>query len=215
MTDIFKFWSRVRRGEKVHPADKKVFARINSERHGFRLECLPSNYLGALRSAPVVLLYLSPGFSAEDLRDARSEEGKSYYKRVWAGNEPLPGKGGAGYQWLKSRTGNFGDYALVRHKVATLNIGAYHSVDVRDYSSLLALPSSRASLTWAQDVLFPEAEAGNRIVVCMRSAGYWGLETGKTYGKSLFAPHVTRSGHLIKNTKNQKLIKTIQKAILA
>jgi hypothetical protein len=37
---------------------------------------------------------------------------------------------------------------------------------VRSYASLLALPSSRVSMEWAQSVLFPQAEAGRRIVIC-------------------------------------------------
>ena len=84
--------------------------------------------------------------------------------------------------------------------MATLNIGAYHSKDVKDYASLLALPSSRISLSWAQDVLFPQAERGERIVVCMRSAARWGLETDRRYGESPFAPLVNRGGHLLKMT---------------
>jgi hypothetical protein len=69
----------------------------------------------------------------------------------------------------------------VKNKIALLNIGAYHSADARSFGSLLALPSSRVSVGWAQDVLFPDAEAGRRIVVCMRSASYWGLEQGRKY----------------------------------
>jgi hypothetical protein len=89
---------------------------------------------------------------------------------------------------MLSRTKNFGDYETVKNKIALLNIGAYHSADVRSFGSLLALPSSRVSLGWAQEVLFPDAEAGKRVVICMRSASCWGLERGRKYGKSLFAP---------------------------
>jgi hypothetical protein len=31
MTDIFEFWSRIKRGERIHPADKEVFDRMNPE----------------------------------------------------------------------------------------------------------------------------------------------------------------------------------------
>src|SRR5712691_10488432 len=55
------------------------------------------------------------------------------------------------------------------------------STDIRSFAALLCLPSSRVSLGWAQDVLFPDAEAGKRIVICMRSAAYWGLEQGQKY----------------------------------
>lgn len=212
MTDIFDFWSRIGRGKKIHPADQELFKRITPKKHGFRTDCLPACYAGRIRSAPVVLLYLSPGFTSEDLQDANGQEGKDYYFRRWKGEEPHPTTG-AGVKWLKSRTKNFGDYSLVRDKLAVLNIGAYHSESVKSYPFLLALPSSRVSLSWAQDVLFPQAERGKRIVICMRSAAYWGLETGRTYGKSLFVPEVTRSGHLVDNYSNFLLQDRVRKVL--
>jgi len=54
MMDIFEFWSQIKRGETVHPADREVFARINPEKHGFQLDCLPASYGGKLKTAPVV-----------------------------------------------------------------------------------------------------------------------------------------------------------------
>ena len=164
MVDIFEFWSKIGRGEKIHPADRSAFARMDAKRHGFRLDCLSAAFGGRLRDAPVVLLYLSPGFSQADLAAAKTNEGKDFYVR--RSYEP------AATSWTRSRTKNFGDWETVRQKVAVLNIGAYHSTNVRSYASLLALPSSRVSMEWAQSVLFPEAEAGRRIVICMRSAPY-------------------------------------------
>jgi hypothetical protein len=69
----------------------------------------------------------------------------------------------------------------------------------------VALPSSRVSLAWAQEKLFPEAEAGKRIVICMRSATYWGLETGRKYKGTLFAPPANRGGHLLNGPTKKKL----------
>ncbi|MEY9634111.1 hypothetical protein ABIF66_002340 [Bradyrhizobium japonicum] len=71
MADIFKFWSTIGRSDTVHPLDKPVFARLNSS-HGFDFRCLPSNIGGKLRTAPIVLLYLSPGFSKADVDLART-----------------------------------------------------------------------------------------------------------------------------------------------
>ena len=212
MSDIFEFWSRVKRGQKVHPADKKVFDRLNPAKHGFQLECLPGCFAGRLRSAPIVFLYLSPGFSLADLEDARTKNGIEYRYRSYSGNEPLRNDG-PGARWVMSRTKAFANYGVVKEKVAFLNIGAYHSKDVKSFASLLALPSSRVSLEWAQNVLFPEAEAGKRVVVCMRSAAYWGLEVGKTYGRSLFVPSVTRSGHLINDNAKTRLVNTLVKRL--
>jgi hypothetical protein len=207
MVDIFEFWSKIGRGEKIHPADRSAFARMDAKRHGFRLDCLPAAFGGRLRDAPIVLLYLSPGFSQADLAAAKTNEGKDFYVRRWQGYEP------AATSWTRSPTKNFGDWEIVRQKVAVLNIGAYHSTNVRSYASLLALPSSRVSMEWAQGVLFPEAEAGRRIVICMRSAPYWGLDPGRRYGKCLFAPRVNRSRYLIKDDDNQRLIKLVRARI--
>ncbi len=77
MTDIFEFWSRIERGAHVHPADVKTFERMDAERHGFQLECLPGCFAGRLKTAPIVLLYLSQGFIDSDIADAASKEGQS------------------------------------------------------------------------------------------------------------------------------------------
>jgi hypothetical protein len=84
-----------------------------------------------------------------NLVDAKSEEGKDYRLRSWQGDEPFRDNG-PGQTWLASRTKVFCEYDVVKRSFASLNIGAYHSKDVRSYSSLLALPSSRVSLAWAQ-----------------------------------------------------------------
>src|SRR5262245_37476786 len=134
MIDIFEFWSQIGRGEKIHPADRSAFARMDAKRHGFRLDCLPAAFGGRLRDAPVVLLYLSPGFGSADVTAAKTDEGKDYYLRRWRGYEP------AQSSWTRSRTKHFGSWEKVRQRVAVLNIGAYHSTSVRSYASLLALP---------------------------------------------------------------------------
>jgi hypothetical protein len=208
--DIFEFWSQIDRGEHIHPADKSVFARMRPEKHGFRLDCLPGCFGGRLRDAPVVLLYLSPGFGKQDIVDAKTDGGKDYYARRWIGYEPLREFGSGKSSWMSSRTKIFGNFETVKDKLALLNIGSYHSVNVSSFSSLLSLPSSRVSLGWAQDALFPDAEAGKRIVICMRSAAYWGLEQGRKYKGSLFAPMVNRSGHLLKNDENRRLVDVVR-----
>jgi hypothetical protein len=102
MVDIFEFWSKIGRGEKIHPADRSAFARMDAKRHGFRLDCLSAAFGGRLRDAPVVLLYLSPGFSQADLAAAKTNEGKDFYVR--RSYEP------AATSWTRSRTKNFGDW---------------------------------------------------------------------------------------------------------
>jgi hypothetical protein len=213
MIDIFEFWSRIKRGEQIHPDDKIVFDRMSPERHGFKLDCLPGCFGGPLKTASVVLLYLSPGYSPADADDAKSEESKDYYFQRYRGDKPFR-DAGPGVSWIKSRTKIFtNDYETVRNKFAVLNIGAYHSKNLKDYGSLLALPSSRVSLAWAQETLFPEAEAGNRIVICLRSAAYWGLDVGREYKGTLFAPPVNRGGYLLNSAQREKIIELVKKQI--
>lgn len=212
--DIFEFWSSIGWGEHIHPADRPIFQRMDPRRHGFQLDCLPGGFAGRLRSAPVVLLYLSPGFDKATLAEAETQEAKDHYFQNRLGETPLR-ENSPGRSWIESRTKCFGDYQTIRNNVAVLNIGAYHSVDVKSYPSLLALPSSRVSLQWAQSVLFPEAEDSRRVVICMRAAGYWGLDAGRKYGGTLFSPSVNRSGYLLKNRSNADLIKLVRERIAA
>ena len=202
----------MKRGDRIHPADKEVFDRMNAERHGFQLDCLPACFAGRLKTASVVLLYLSPGYDQAIADDAKTEATKDYYFRRWQGDEPFRDTG-PGVSWIESKTKIFGDYAAVKNHFALLNIGAYHSKTLKDYGSLLALPSSRVSLTWAQQTLFPEAEAGKRIVICLRSAAYWGLDVGREYKGTLFAPAFNRGGHVLKSAQRERIIEVVRKRI--
>jgi hypothetical protein len=153
---------------------------------------------------------LSPG--ADDGEDADSKSNQQRQRRMRAGNEPLPSHvdNEATWKWWKSRTDCFGeDCDFLRFRVAFLNIGAYHSKEVRDVSALLTLPSSRVTLDWANHVLFPQAIAGERVVICMRSQKLWGLHSGQT-GQSLFAPAVTRGGHMHHGSVREEVIATVK-----
>lgn len=114
MIDIFEFWSCIGRGEKIHPADIKIFERLNPKAHGFELGCLPGCFNGPLRTAPVVFLYLSPGFSQSDLDKANSDEGKDAYLELWQGRRPLSEASG----WTPSRTKAFGEWQNIRNSVS-------------------------------------------------------------------------------------------------
>ena len=212
--DIFDFWSRIKPSEKVHPDDRTIFHRLGKE-HGFNLQCLPDCFSGPLRTARVVLLYLSPGFDEFDEKYAESVRGRKQIMESRFGTQDLPGpdEHQPAWKWWKSRTKDFGNWEELRSKVAVLNIGAYHSKKFGDYPLLAALPSSRVSIDWAQTKLFPEAEAGKRVVICLRAAHFWGLDVGidgGQYGKSLFAPLVTRGGHMLNRPLKTKIVKAVE-----
>lgn len=200
---IFKFWRRIGLNEKIHPADREVFRRVGKKGHRLHLKCLPSPINGNLNTAPVIFLFLSPGYNSKDLADAKSLEGRKRYQKRRQGILPIRDSG-SGVNWFRGIIGKLGfDEAKAFEKIAVLNIGAYHSKKFNDYPLLAALPSSRVSLDWAQHILFPQAKAGKRVVVCLRSAHFWGLKPGTKEGK-LFVPEVTRRGHMRRKTREQK-----------
>jgi hypothetical protein len=210
--DIFRFWSHVGPTEHTHPADRDVFDRLKGA-HSFKFDRLPGSFSGPLRTAKVVLLYLSPGWSELDTEEAQTEQFRSYVVRSRCGDMPLRDSG-PGIAWLRSRTKCFGlDWSRIRSEMAVLDIGAYHSKSFSDSPLLVALPSSRVSVAWAQDVLFPEAISGKRVVICLRAAPFWGLKVGETYGRSLFAPPTTRGGHMKHGTMRDQIVAAVKCAV--
>jgi len=187
-----------------------------SGKHRFDLDCLPYPFMGPLKSAPLILLYLSPGLEEFDREMARTEEGRNWVMECRTGNQLLPGpeEHRTAWQWWKTRTAVFGKDDDLRSKVAVLEIGANHSRDFNDYPLLLALPSSRVSVEWAQAVLFPQAIKGERIVLCLRSAAYWGLPEDRRFGEALFAPRVTRGGHMLNGPMRDEIIELAKAFII-
>lgn len=210
--DIFDFWQHAAPDARRHPRDEDVLRRASNH---FNLDCLPAPFYGPLRTARVVLLYLSPGFDPSDVEEAKTETGHERYREMRTGTQPLPGptESAPTWKWWSSRTRAFGDWAGLRDKVAILNIGAYHSKTFDDAPMLASLPSSRKALDWAQTVLFPEAEAGRRVVLCMRAARTWGLDSAARHGKSLLAPKVTIGGHLVKDAGYAGAMAAVRQAL--
>jgi len=57
---------------------------------GFNLNCLPCCCAGPLKTAPVVLLFLSPGLGAGDEAEAKTEQGQARYAKMRSGDDLLP-----------------------------------------------------------------------------------------------------------------------------
>lgn len=212
MNSLIKFWLDVPGNATWHPADHDVLHRVN---HGFQLDCLPGPFKGRLLTAPVVLLALSPGYLPSDSVHAQTAEGQDYYARSRRGDCDLPSadehEGSQG--WSTRIIKQFGvDYDDARSKIAFVNMGAYKSKDFNDSSMLSALPSSRAAVSWAQSELFPHGEAGDRIVICLRSAKYWGLGEG-VFGESLFVPKFTRGGIMCHGEMRDHIVERVRSAV--
>jgi hypothetical protein len=200
--DIFDFWREVPGDARCHPLDEKVLARVD---HQFNLECLLGPYMGRLQTAPVVLLFLSPGFDVDAIAHGKSPDGVRYYTRQRDGfaDLPCPEEHGAAHRWILRVLKQFEvDWSDARSKVAFLNISPYKSKDFKDGPMLASLPSCRAALDWAQSVLFPQAERGERLVVCLRSAAYWGLGRKSAAKGSLIVPNFTRSGVIFRSERD-------------
>jgi hypothetical protein len=213
MDDIFSFWSGLSEEEaRIHPRDKNVLSRVNNP---FEHSCFAEPFRGRLKTAPVVLLFLSPGLHDRDLSISSQEH--AYYSRQREGHCDLPTEHEhqTARIWATKIVKQFGvDYETARSKIAVLNISPYRSKEFDDWHLLAALPSARVTLGWAQTVLFPEAEEGKRIVVCLRSSAYWGLGPTPKFGKSLYAPKCTRGGMMLRGGDRDEIVSAVKRAIL-
>jgi hypothetical protein len=175
--DIIEFWSpsQMPLGAFIHPKDQIVIDRIQNR---FHKDCLPASFYRPLINARVILLFLSLGYTEFDSRHAETAKGRNYYERQRRGTANLPTKEEHPlvHQWLTRILRQFDlEATSVGDKLAILNICAYHSRKFHDFHMLTTLPSSRAALDYAQFVLFPQAEAGERVMVCLRTHRLWGL----------------------------------------
>jgi hypothetical protein len=199
--DLFEFWREVPGTAHVHPLDEAIIKRMN---HGFNTECLLTPYMGCLKKAPVVLLFLSAGLDGRDKEHGESAKGQAYYQGQRNGESDLPAmdEHESAHLWVKKTLKQFtvdwaSDWEVMRSNVAFLNISPYKSKELTNHAVLTALPSCRAALDWAQFVLFPQAEREERVVVCLRSAAWWGLGHTSSAKSGVFVPKHTRRGHVL------------------
>jgi hypothetical protein len=61
--------------------------------------------------------------------------------------------------------------------------------------------------------LFPQAERGEKVVICLRLARFWGHKQGERYGHSLFAPPVNRSGPMVHGEMREQIIEAVKSII--
>jgi len=129
--DIFEFWSQAGPRDMQHPQDREVLSRLKNA-HKFDLHCLPYCFVGPLRSAPVVLLYLSPGFNIFDRKQARTSKGRDWVMKCRTGNQKLPSVIGKNYRtgsqyWtsehITPRDSQIGGYWPPFHHVASPSNG--------------------------------------------------------------------------------------------
>lgn len=208
---IFKFWSQLRRGQKIHPADIDILKSTGAPHH-FDLTCWPAPYVGPLKTADVVLLFLNPGVTEHDYR--RSERDRCFEQLSGKHALPTHDEHETANRWIKKITTRFGDFESIKERIAILELCAYHSEKFKDWHMLSVLPSSRVVQDWVLNVLFPDAIKGKRVVICLRSSRYWGLGCGQRYGKALFVPETNRGSFILRECKvGRSAIEAVQRVI--
>ena len=198
-TDYLAFWSKAIPNLHVHPDDE---AALKSNPHEFALDTLVGPWMGPIRTAPVVILMLNGGMAGngEEARAAQMPTARESMAHNLTGDAPLPNWEGignpAGREWTTRRLNQFGvSYKAASDKVAVVNLIPYRSKEgAKDIRMADRLESCRVLRSWMHYTIFKEAEAGKRVVICMRSHRHWGLERGTNRGVSLFSPVCNRAG---------------------
>jgi hypothetical protein len=213
--DLLRFWAKAASDLQRHPDDVAALA---ASRHLFALDTLVTPWTGPIRTASVVLLALNPGLTetgVAERREAQMPEGRAVMAQNLGGDAPLPSFA-TSRGWTERRLKQFGlSYAAAAIKVVFVNLMPYRSREgAKDHHMLGRLTSVRMVRAWARDTLFREARAGQRVVICLRSARDWGLEPNTQEGAALFAPRFTRSGYIF-HADREKVGGAVRRAAFA
>ncbi len=192
--DLLRFWARAIPDLQVHPDDD---AALRESRHSLVLDALVGPWMGPVRTATVVLLTLNGGYNGVEREEAKMPSVREAMARNLGGDTPLPdfATNRGGREWTERLLARFNlTYELAASKVACVNLLPYRSVEgSRDLRMVEHLKSARLIWDWAHYTLFPEAEAGERVVICTRSVRAWWLDPDvPKRGQSLFVLKFTR-----------------------
>jgi hypothetical protein len=160
---------------------------------------------------------LNGGLNGVEQDEAKMPDVRKLMAQNLGGDAPLPtfATNPGGREWTERRLTQFGlSYKTASTKVAFVNLIPYRSREgAKDLRMLDCLESTRLVRAWAHDTLFPEAEAGKRVVVCLRSARAWGLEPDTQRGLSLFTPKFNRAGFMLHGPMREKVSFAVQRAV--
>jgi hypothetical protein len=215
---LLQFWSKAIPNLQVHPDDGSA---LNANNHSLALDTLIGPWMGPIRTAPVVLLTLNGGLAGngEEARAAQLPAARAFTAHNLTGDAPLPDwhaiGNPAGLGWTTGRLSQFGlSYKQAADKVAFINLMPYKSKEgAKDMRMADRLPSARMMRAWARDSLFRQAETGERIVVCLRSAKTWGLPTPPTSRGTLFVPQFTRGGFMHHGKMREEIGRLVRRAV--
>lgn len=165
----------------VLPADQRVVDRFNSrakDEHRIIADLLPEPHIGSF-NAPVVLLNLNPGFSAEDYEVHSRPAFRSALLRTIRGEaSPYPfyymdpTQNGAGHSWWRQRLRPLIEVTSldsVAQRVLCVELFPYHS---RQFAhAKLSVPSQRFALELVRSAMSRRA-----LIIVLRGYQYWSVE---------------------------------------
>lgn len=212
--DVFQLWHRDPQefqtddGRYIHPDDRAAIdGNLFFEYHKKYLNTFPSPFWGALRTAPLVLLFASPGNTQR--LDEENAADASWRRRRCAsfnGTEPLTTPGllhAEAERWICDQVRSLlelppdADIGKTLAKIAIADLTAYRGAR-SEWHEVAFLRTTLAMRDWAQTTLFPQGKNNERIVIIHRARQWWGVPPGKAWSLgSLFAPETTRGGNLI------------------
>jgi hypothetical protein len=224
------FWNispeelRTDEGMFVHPEDREDVENLFDYHKDF-LNTYPAPYWGPLRTAKLVLAYAGPGNTIGqgengDVGQAQSVDWLARRHNSLSGDAPLDDKlhHGVLQSWfrtrlrsvLKDRDANLDQFS---NAIAFINLTAYRGTETK-WEEVAFLPSTQVMRNWARSDLFPDAEAGRRVVIIMRAHKWWGIRKAPWSKGSLFAPPVNRAGVLLSEQDVGKAAQAAARKIL-
>lgn len=194
--DLPTYWGRMHRSALgwTHPDDERV---LGSEPHTFNLQYPPPAFVGNVTSAKVIILVANGGYDPRVTpREFEAPSSETLYLQrltqpttaKWS--EVAPYYGRVNYAAM-----------LFSGLAAAVNLCAYRSPKISQEPAnrrvIRNLPSARYNQDWLANTVFPQAEAGERLIVGKR-CGLWDLPTSIKHSRGYIADPAPVSPHLSK-----------------
>jgi hypothetical protein len=214
-SEFLDFFSKAIPSLQVHPDDEPI---LKANGHQFHTDTLIGQWMGPVRTAPVVILTLNGCVvgNGEEAAAARMPAARASMAHNLTGDALLPNWEGnpAGRVWTTARLAQFDlSYEEAADKVAFVNLIAYRSKSgSTDMRMADKLPTSLMVRAWMRDTVFPQARAGERAVVCLYSHRHWGLTPGVHEGVSLFAPRCNRQAFML-HSERAPIVEAVHQAV--
>ncbi len=222
---------------KTDPADFESYVSGprfgDAEDHRLHLSLFPVPYAGDLRSAPVVILALNPGFKHSDywaeFKDSEFQKRlRTNLRQLFNDTDyPFPFLDPqfcwhSGFRWWERKLrdviqsiakeryrGYRGSYLralkFLSQNLACIELIPYHSDTFRDHRLLKELPSAKHARTFVRENLVPAAIAGKRTVIVTRQKAGW--EMPRQGGDLIiYGKGEPRGASLSKNSRGGKAI---------